>query len=429
MEYCSEFSAGSFYSGRMFCAFEKDETAYTAVSASNIFYGFQAGLKLLHLERVFMKKKILVVGAMYSLNLGDAVICDIVKKICENESGMAAELFSISGSKGFLKVPKAADHQKKDTLVQRLKKSYLYRRLTIKHSHRALICNLAELNASEVALIVFAGGQLFMEYFAAQIKLIVDWAQKKGIKVAFNCCGIGTFQHGGYRQMLKHALTSEMVVSITLRDGMHDFYAMFGDRLKAEQICDPALDTAQYYPMKEMGQVDVGIGLISPRNFRADCTAMTEENYLDMIQRLVTFCREKKLSFELFTNGEVDDDAFAAKVASMCCCKEQVAKRPKSAEELIATIVRYQRIVSFRLHSHIIATSYGIPTVGLVWDKKVEEFFHLLHRDQYIVHLDERYSANNLLKTMDAMIQDERLVCRPNLRSSKENLTEILRGI
>ena len=35
----------------------------------------------------------------------------------------------------------------------------------------------------------------------------------------------------------------------------------------------------------------------------------------------------------------------------------------------------FQSIISFRLHSHIIAASLDIPSVGVVWDDKLRFFF------------------------------------------------------
>ena len=68
-------------------------------------------------------------------------------------------------------------------------------------------------------------------------------------------------------------------------------------------------------------------------------------------------------------------------------------KRPTIPEELIANISEFKSLISFRLHSHIIASACGIPSIAIIWDKKVEEFFKK-------INLEKR------CKTINSSIQD-----------------------
>ena len=47
----------------------------------------------------------------------------------------------------------------------------------------------------------------------------------------------------------------------------------------------------------------------------------------------------------------------------------------KCLESIINQITSYRKILSFRMHSLIVALSYGIPCYGFVWDNKVRELF------------------------------------------------------
>ncbi|HFI0063786.1 TPA: hypothetical protein ACGORR_002024, partial [Streptococcus suis] len=47
-------------------------------------------------------------------------------------------------------------------------------------------------------------------------------------------------------------------------------------------------------------------------------------------------------------------------------------------QELVQTISKFNRIISFRLHSHIISRALSIPSIALIWDNKVEEFFDFI---------------------------------------------------
>lgn len=51
------------------------------------------------------------------------------------------------------------------------------------------------------------------------------------------------------------------------------------------------------------------------------------------------------------------------------------APLPDNGSQLVKQIASYSKIVSFRLHSHIIAYSCKIPSFGFIWDDKVKDFF------------------------------------------------------
>lgn len=53
------------------------------------------------------------------------------------------------------------------------------------------------------------------------------------------------------------------------------------------------------------------------------------------------------------------------------------------ALELVDVIATCEYIISFRLHSLILAAAYDIPSIGLVWDSKVTSFFETIKREEY----------------------------------------------
>ena len=48
---------------------------------------------------------------------------------------------------------------------------------------------------------------------------------------------------------------------------------------------------------------------------------------------------------------------------------------PECPKELVNLIGQFKSIVSFRLHSHIIAAALDVPSIALVWDQKLRFYF------------------------------------------------------
>lgn len=86
----------------------------------------------------------------------------------------------------------------------------------------------------------------------------------------------------------------------------------------------------------------------------------------------------------LFTNGALEDERFMRKqlVPFLIERKKQfvVQRRFSSGFQLVRFISELDKVIAFRLHANIIATSYNVPSYGINWDQKVESFFILQNR-------------------------------------------------
>ena len=369
------------------------------------------------------KKKVAVIGAMYSLNLGDAVICDIVSKICELKEYDVVTL-SITGSSDFPSITKKQPTKKGKQIV--LKNSGCYKVLMMRHHYQNLIKKLEALD-NDVSVILFAGGQMFMEYFTLPIYIIVQWAKKKNIPVIFNCCGIGVFEHTLVRKKLIEALNAPNVVSITVRDGLSEIKKICKNH-EIRKINDAALECSYFYPKKINPHKIVGIGLIDMHNFREEYS-ITKQEYFNAIKRIVNMIINVGFDYEFFTNGEVDDYDLTKEFCLKLGIVDKIVPRPKSGMELIDTITSYSYLVSSRLHSHIIATSYGIPTVALAWDNKVLEFMKTIGREQYVIKIKEDRDSDRIEKILDTFLLDENCIYPSQLISSSENITQLFEAL
>ena len=97
------------------------------------------------------------------------------------------------------------------------------------------------------------------------------------------------------------------------------------------------------------------------------------------------------------------DAQYCLQLTEDCGCRDHTAPRPVSPEDLLETVTKYDRIFSCRLHSHIIAASYGISTAAVVWDRKVEEFMALLGRRELCLPLTKDTDTRKMEEMLERL--------------------------
>ena len=90
----------------------------------------------------------------------------------------------------------------------------------------------------------------------------------------------------------------------------------------------------------------------------------------------------------LFTNGAPEDHALARRVETGIRRRGgavTLPDRPLRPAELLAQIRSFAAIVAFRLHANIAAYTLGVPSIGLAWDDKLEQFMDYSgQRDRFV---------------------------------------------
>ena len=72
---------------------------------------------------------------------------------------------------------------------------------------------------------------------------------------------------------------------------------------------------------------------------------------------------------------------------------------PKRPDELVAMIAGFKSIVSFRLHSHIIAAALDVPSIALVWDGKLRFYFEKIGHGERCMTVDA--DPDEVIKRLD----------------------------
>lgn len=329
---------------------------------------------------------IILVGEYYSSNLGDNLLCQCAEQLIQNN----LDNTSIS----WIDLTYGSKPSFKKKLIFRI--CYFYTSYIRNANREPLMYRYMSYNVckrlrhikkhKKVDLIIFAGGQMFLDYFSFQISRIVKYAEQNDIPVIFNSCGVGSFSSAA-RERFINILNSSVVKRITLRDGLSFIHNLTPKELF--HIPDNAILCSEIYNISKNDKSDViGLGIINPFIYNANnAEKISEDDFIDFWGKIIYRIESKGLKWQLFVNGSEDDFLFANRILlklNLDGNSNLLSPRPTSAMQLLSIISSYKAIISCRLHSYIISYSLGIPAIMLNWDNKVIEFARMIHCESYV---------------------------------------------
>lgn len=365
-----------------------------------------------------MKKRVLVIGEHFSENLGDGVICQSVEYLIK-ESFSSSKLVrsDLSGRSDFMN-----KYNGQDKLIGRSK--YLISKWT----HRVLNRNTLlyalyihgrwkrskktkEISDQPYDLAVFAGGQLFMDYFSLPIHRHMKYLAKHDTPTIFNACGMGRVNSVLLQKQLQHVLKHQNIDSISARDHLNQMNErLLPTHMQAAQSHDCALWASEAFDIQKSGSNVIGLGVISQSRKKDD-------KVIKLYSNIIMSLNDKDIRWELFCNGSFDDYELALKIAQLCGYDESaIAKRPLKPIDLVQTIASYRSIISFRLHSHIIAVSLDIPTIAITWDSKVDFFFENIQQPDRVFQYGSHFN-----EVLEKLFEAEQIGYNKELIDSQKN--------
>lgn len=373
---------------------------------------------------------VLLIGECYSENIGDPLLCSTVEKTIKDRYPDASVMwFDLSGYIGFSErydlLSKGMPFRVFLRTINRF--PWLLKCINLNESIRADVEKHLRvafalndiLNTVKIDLAVFAGGAIFMDFFAGVITCVVKKLNRKGIKTIFHACGMGGLTEDSIK-MLQSALNCENVVSISLRDSYTRFKKLFQTNAIVSDTYDTAISCADYYEPAEKQQAEFGIGVIEG------------DEFCEMEKKVIEDFYHSSRSWRVFFNGSRRDKQYAIRILKEIGVKEEeipqyLAKRPHNPDELIKVVTSFDKIVSFRMHSQIVATSFGVPSVGFVWDSKISQFYHKIGFPENAIRLDEYPGMEAITQRLEGM--DKETIKNKAIFCGTESKAELLRNI
>lgn len=279
------------------------------------------------------------------------------------------------------------------------------------HGKRKAFREYFKTKIKNVDFLIFVGGALitykYNRNFHSPIYDLIQVANDNNIKVIFNSVGI----EGGYDlsyescKMVKEYLNMPNVVSISTRD---DFETLkkYVPKKNIFLTSDSVSNLGNFYKY-ELQKKGIGIGLIAPSKFNEYSDNCLSEEYINIINETIDYCKTNNLAFKLFTNGHIEDYKFGEfLLKENNLNQEYLLKQPFTHEDLIMDINSFENVICSRLHSCIIAYSFNIPFIGIDWNGKIDFFGKITDLSDFIISPSKLSSNQKLIKKLFEFKED-----------------------
>lgn len=260
-------------------------------------------------------------------------------------------------------------------------------------------------------VVVFPGGGMNSPSFNRMVITILDLLREEGrASVFFNAIGIARVNpKKGNPTLLKEMLNRPEVKQVTTRGSIKKLrrYLSTEKAYPPRLVLDPAVWVNEAYGIERNVDAKViGVGVIRPEIFMRNGSELSVEDVYKMYMDIIEELERRGYEWQLFTNGWKEDYQFGVSLLKrMGRDREKyLGDNVKSAKALVEKIGGYRAVVAARLHANIIATSLGVPSIGLVWNDKMNMFAKT-------VNCEERYiSGEALLDTSHVIDQMEEAI-------------------
>ena len=375
-------------------------------------------------------KNVLIIGELYSDNLGDGIICNIV---CEILHDYNIEMLDLSGRNNY---PQKSNNNNfslrneyKIYIKEQIKKKLKENNISIVGNNLEKIFNNFKITFEKKIkeykpdVIVFAGGQLFMNCFFKPLEYVINYAEEKRIPVIFNACGAGNIFGQEEKNSIKRILSSKSIKYISVRDG----YSFFEDlklKNKIVETYDTAILCSDFYKINTIQTKKVGLGIMISHNIDV-------KKQIKFWKRIICDLEKQNEEWEIFCNGSIEDYESAKYILKLLHLEESkhLKRRPTTPNELISDIKSYKKIISMRLHSLIVAYSYNIPALAVSWDPKVETFYNKIKKEKQCFNINSNiYDILKLFSTL-TFISGNKKAIKNTIQQNLENIIEIINEV
>ncbi len=264
--------------------------------------------------------------------------------------------------------------------------------------------------------IVFAGGGLIkfkQEHFYEDVIRILEEANTLHIPVFLNAVGVEGYEEEDDRcQRLKAALQLPCVKGITCRDDLATLQKNYLPKstVPIDSVPDVAVFSKLVYakhlqkrPKRQKPLI--GLGITRERLFSDYGNEEINKEFLLSFWKAVTeLLEEKGYDWLVFTNGLDRDEVFATKVLDFIGHGERISA-PAEPWQLVQNIQQFDGIIAGRMHTHILAFTLDVPSVGFVWNDKVRFWSNRIGTPERFV-TPEELQAETVVSRLEAALAE-----------------------
>lgn len=261
--------------------------------------------------------------------------------------------------------------------------------------------------------VVFPGGGMNSVVSNEQVLRILRLIEKtEGVSVYFNAIGILRKKPKAKNEkLLVEIFNKDIVKQVTTRGDLAQLktYITQEKPYETKLVLDPAMWVNEAYGIEKDPEAKViGIGVIRPDIFKSNGNKFSPEAVKNMYKGIICELEARGYQWKLFSNGMPEDYQFAVSLLEeLGLDKERyIGKNVYTSEQLVKKIAGFRAVIAARLHANIIASSLRIPSVGLVWNDKMNLFADSIGVQGRYLEPDRLSDPKNIVDAMEKAICD-----------------------
>ena len=243
--------------------------------------------------------------------------------------------------------------------------------------------------------ILFAGGGLFgLSYlnFYTYLEQITAIADSRGIPVLFSSMGMNNMDAADDSfDAIAEILRKSCVKAVAVRENLPLFQGLVrGLPFEVPQVADPAVWTKYLYGMTDVTpNGTLGVNVVRGGLFAANKRNWGLTAEMKYLAELVELAVAEGMSAQFYTNGSLGDNNTLRFFAREYDVPADRVTFPQTTREVVDAIASRSAVASIRMHSSIIAYSFGIPTVALEWNDKLPHFYSAIGHPERVIPFGE----------------------------------------
>lgn len=339
--------------------------------------------------------KIALINVRFSPNFGDGLLAECLEAELAREMPEASFVsVDLAGRTGYGHGPRWRRMAMQTLMAAPAPLRRVASRFALQHISAKLEQGFARALADCDAAVLGGGNLLADIDLNFPVKISKALAAYGGDRpVAIFAVGVSHNWSAEGASLFRTAFDQARLVHVSVRDGnSHRALQAQAPQLQGHEIAvvrDPGLLAAHNYAARPAGHDRViGLCVTDPLALRYHGGTANSDAVRDWFGGIAAQLAAAGHRVTLFTNGGQEDRHFLASNAAAWCApyphRITVAPEPERPADLVGTIAGCALVIAHRMHACIAAHSFGVPTIGLRWDPKLEAFFAIADRSDYL---------------------------------------------
>ena len=261
-------------------------------------------------------------------------------------------------------------------------------------------------------IVVYPGGGLNSPKFNRMLLELFRYVEAHAeIEVYINAVGINRVKPKKANvKLLKEIFNKPQVKQVTTRGdiGKLEKYIDTQKPYPPAVVFDPAIwvneaDGIERDPNAEV----IGVGLIRPEIFEVR-TGVSRDEIVKVYKDIVEELEKRNYRWQFFTNGLYKEYRFGVKLLKEMgrSRREYIGLHIYSPRKLVKKIAGYQAVIAGRMHANIIATSLEVPSVGLVWNDKMNLFAEMIGCQERYIQSEKLAETKHIVDQMETAMRE-----------------------